>query len=79
MNALAPEGDKAYKVSVNDFVVRAVALALRQVPEANATWTETAIRLFNYVDVSVAVATPNGLITPVVRRADEKGAIDHIG
>jgi pyruvate dehydrogenase E2 component (dihydrolipoamide acetyltransferase) len=75
MNAAAPEGDKAYKVSVNDFVVRAVALALRQVPEANATWTETAIRLFNYVDVSVAVATPNGLITPVVRRADEKGLL----
>jgi pyruvate dehydrogenase E2 component (dihydrolipoamide acetyltransferase) len=75
MNTAAPEGDKAYKVSVNDFVVRAVALALRQVPEANATWTETAIRLFNDVDVSVAVATPNGLITPVVRRADEKGLL----
>ena len=75
MNAAAPEGDKGYKISVNDFVVRAVALALRQVPEANATWTDTAIRLFNDVDVSVAVATPNGLITPVVRRADEKGLV----
>ena len=75
MNAAAPEGDRGYKISVNDFVVRAVALALRQVPEANATWTDTAIRLLNNVDVSVAVATPNGLITPVVRRADEKGLV----
>jgi len=73
LNAAAPEGDKGYKISVNDFIVRAVALALRQVPEANATWTDTAIRLYNDVDVSVAVATPSGLITPVVRRADEKG------
>jgi len=73
MNAAVPEGDNSYKISVNDFVIRAVALALRQVPEANAIWTDTAIRLLNDVDVSVAVATPNGLITPVVRRADEKG------
>ena len=73
LNTAAPEGDSGYKISVNDFVVRAVALALRQVPEANATWTETAIRLYNDVDVSVAVATPNGLITPVVRNASEKG------
>jgi pyruvate dehydrogenase E2 component (dihydrolipoamide acetyltransferase) len=73
LNATTPEGEGGYKISVNDFVVRAVALALRQVPEANATWTETAIRLYNDVDVSIAVATPNGLITPVVRNADEKG------
>ena len=73
LNKAAPEGDGGYKISVNDFVVRATALALRQVPAANATWTDTAIRLYNDVDVSVAVATPNGLITPVVRRADEKG------
>ncbi len=73
LNAVAPEGAGGYKLSVNDFVVKAVALALRQVPEANATWTEAAIRLFNDVDVSVAVATPGGLITPVVRGADRKG------
>ena len=73
LNTAAPEGDSGYKISVNDFVVRAVALALRQVPEANATWTEAAIRLYNDVDVSVAVATPNGLITPVVHNANEKG------
>ena len=75
MNAAASEGGKSYKISVNDFVVRAVAMALRRVPEANATWTESAIRFFNDVDVSVAVATSNGLITPVVRRADEKSLV----
>jgi len=73
LNAAAPEGEGAYKISVNDFVVRAVALALKQVPAANASWTETAIRQYHDVDVAVAVATPNGLITPVVRNADEKG------
>jgi pyruvate dehydrogenase E2 component (dihydrolipoamide acetyltransferase) len=62
-----------YKLSVNDFVVRAVALALRRVPAANASWSEDAIRLFNDVDVSVAVATEDGLITPIVRKADTKG------
>lgn len=62
-----------YKLSVNDFVVRAVALALKKVPAANASFTETAIRLYSDVDISVAVATPNGLITPIVRHADNKG------
>ena len=74
LNARAPkEGEGAYKLSVNDFVVRAAALALRKVPAANATWTDTAIRLYTNVDISVAVATPQGLITPVIRRADTKG------
>jgi pyruvate dehydrogenase E2 component (dihydrolipoamide acetyltransferase) len=73
LNDRSPKGDGGYKISVNDFVVRAVALALRKVPAANATWTEPAIRLYRNVDVSVAVATPNGLITPVVRDADRKG------
>ncbi len=63
----------AYKLSVNDFIVRAVALALRQVPAANAIWTEKAIRRLDNVDVAVAVATDQGLITPVVRNADRKG------
>ncbi|MCK2087153.1 pyruvate dehydrogenase complex dihydrolipoamide acetyltransferase [Thauera aromatica] len=61
------------KLSVNDFVVKAVALALRRVPGCNAAWTETAIRRFAAVDVAVAVATPGGLITPIVRHADDKG------
>ena len=73
LNAKAPEGDGAYKISVNDFIIKAVAYALREVPEANATWTDEAIRLYNDIDVSVAVATPGGLITPVVRSADCKG------
>jgi pyruvate dehydrogenase E2 component (dihydrolipoamide acetyltransferase) len=66
-------GEGTYKLSVNDFVVRAVALALAKVPGANATWTDAAVRLYERVDVSVAVATPHGLITPIVRNADAKG------
>ncbi|MDX2225240.1 MAG: pyruvate dehydrogenase complex dihydrolipoamide acetyltransferase, partial [Rhodospirillaceae bacterium] len=62
-----------YKLSVNDFVIKAVALALRKVPAANATWTDEAIRRYDNVDVSVAVATPDGLITPIIRHADRKG------
>ncbi|MBT6312154.1 MAG: pyruvate dehydrogenase complex dihydrolipoamide acetyltransferase, partial [Alphaproteobacteria bacterium] len=70
INARAPEG---IKVSVNDFVIKAIAAALRRVPDANSSWTEEGIRRFNMVDVSVAVAIPGGLITPVVRDADKKG------
>ena len=73
LNAKSPEGEGAFKISVNDFVVRAAALALRRVPAANATWTDEAVLLYDAVDVSVAVATPGGLITPVVRGADNKG------
>jgi pyruvate dehydrogenase E2 component (dihydrolipoamide acetyltransferase) len=73
LNSRAPEGEGAFKISVNDFVVRAVALALRAYPNANCSWTEEAIRYYQTVDVSVAVATPNGLITPVVKNADQKG------
>ena len=75
LNAKAPEGEGAYKLSLNDFVVRAVALALRKVPAANATWTDEAVRLYSSIDVSVAVATPGGLITPVIRDADNKGLV----
>jgi len=60
------------KLSVNDLVIKAVALALRKVPAANAAWTDSAIRRFRDVDVAVAVAAPSGLITPVVRNADRK-------
>ena len=63
----------AYKISVNDFVIRAVALALRKVPEANAQWGGSVIRRFKQVDVSIAVAIEGGLITPVIRKADTKG------
>lgn len=58
------------KVSVNDFVVKAVARALRDVPEANAIWTDDATRRFVHADIAVAVSVPSGLLTPVVREAD---------
>jgi len=62
-----------YKLSVNDFVIRASALALRKVPEANASWSDDGILLWDAVDVAVAVAIEGGLITPIVKRADAKG------
>jgi pyruvate dehydrogenase E2 component (dihydrolipoamide acetyltransferase) len=61
------------KISVNDFVVKACALALRKVPEANASWHPDGILRYADVDVSVAVATDAGLITPIVKNADRKG------
>ena len=63
----------AYKISVNDFVIRALALALRKVPDANAEWAGKSIRKYKAADVAVAVAIEGGLITPVVRDADQKG------
>lgn len=60
------------KISVNDFIVRAVAVALRDVPAANVGWTDTAMRQFTQSDIAVAVSTDTGLITPIVRNADSK-------
>lgn len=65
----------AAKVSVNDCVIRAVALALRKVPAANASWTDEAILQYTNADVSVAVATANGLITPIIKQADTKSLV----
>jgi pyruvate dehydrogenase E2 component (dihydrolipoamide acetyltransferase) len=70
LNALL--GDKG-KVSVNDLIIKAVALALRRVPECNAAWAGEAIRMFHRVHVGVAVAIEDGLVTPVVFDADQKG------
>lgn len=61
-----------YKVSVNDFVIRACAKALREVPAANTSWAGDGILHYTDVDVSVAVASENGLITPIIKNADEK-------
>ena len=61
------------KLSVNDFVIKAAALALKKQPGVNAAWTEAAIRRYLSVDVAVAVSTPSGLITPIIRNADQKG------
>ncbi|NKD84809.1 pyruvate dehydrogenase complex dihydrolipoamide acetyltransferase [Haematospirillum jordaniae] len=65
--------DAGHKLSVNDFVIKACALALQKVPAANAMWTDEAILRFDEIDISVAVATDGGLITPVIRNADRKG------
>ncbi len=61
------------KLSVNDFLIKAAALTLRKVPRANAAWTDQAMLMFDRVDVSVAVATDEGLITPIIKDADRKG------
>ncbi len=70
LNDQAPEGTK---LSVNDLIIKAVALGLRRVPAANASWSDEGIKLYQSIDVSVAVATEGGLITPVIRSADAKG------
>ena len=64
--------DKSKKLSVNDFVILATAKALKDVPEANASWGDDAIMMYNNIDVSIAVAIEGGLITPVIRNADQK-------
>jgi pyruvate dehydrogenase E2 component (dihydrolipoamide acetyltransferase) len=74
INAAAPvkDGKPAYKISVNDFVIKALALALQRVPDANVTWTDAGMLYHKHSDVGVAVAIPGGLITPVVRHAEAK-------
>jgi len=72
LNARAPK-EGGYKLSVNDFVIKAAALTMRQVPALNATFTEAAIARYTDVDISVAVSIPDGLITPIIRGADRKG------
>ncbi|VEN45516.1 unnamed protein product [Callosobruchus maculatus] len=64
------------KLSVNDFIIKAVAMACKKVPEANSHWMDSNIRQFNNVDVSVAVSTDKGLITPIVFGADQRGITD---
>ena len=73
INAQAPAGGPgAYKVSVNDFVVKAAALALIRVPGVNCSWTETALLQHRHADIGVAVALDFGLITPIVQKAETK-------
>jgi pyruvate dehydrogenase E2 component (dihydrolipoamide acetyltransferase) len=73
MNAAAPKsGPRAFKLSVNDFVIKALALALIQVPVANVTWTEGGTLRHKYADIGVAVAIEGGLFTPIVRHAEAK-------
>jgi pyruvate dehydrogenase E2 component (dihydrolipoamide acetyltransferase) len=75
INGAAPkdkDGKPAYKVSVNDFVIKALAMAMMRVPDANVSWTEGAMLKHKHADVGVAVSIPGGLITPVVRKAEMK-------
>jgi len=73
INAVAPkEGKGAFKLSVNDLVIKACAIALKQVPAANASWSDEGVKMYKTSDISVAVAIPNGLITPIIRRAEDK-------
>lgn len=67
------QANGAYKLSVNDFIVKACAGALMAYPKANVSWTDEAILQYHNADISVAVSTPNGLITPIVRSAETKG------
>lgn len=64
--------DKTKKLSVNDFVILASAKALKDTPEANASWTQDSILMYNNIDISVAVAIDGGLITPIIKNADQK-------
>ena len=73
------EEKPAYKLSVNDFIIKAVALGMKSVPDANASWTDEAIMRYNNVDISVAVAIEGGLITPIVRNADQKTIVQISG
>jgi pyruvate dehydrogenase E2 component (dihydrolipoamide acetyltransferase) len=75
INAAAPknaDGKPSYKLSVNDFVIKAMALALQRIPEANVSWTEAAMLKHQHSDIGVAVALPFGLITPIIRNAETK-------
>ena len=67
------DGQEGLNLSVNDFVIRAAGLALRQVPAANASWSDDAIILWERADIAMAVALEDGLITPIIRGADLKG------
>jgi pyruvate dehydrogenase E2 component (dihydrolipoamide acetyltransferase) len=75
INASATKGEDgkpAWKLSVNDFVIKALAMALMKVADANVTWTEAGMLKHKHADIGIAVALPNGLITPVVRKAESK-------
>ncbi len=74
LNAKSPkDGPGAWKVSVNDMIIKASAIALRRLPRVNASWQDDAMVLYQDVDIAVAVSIPDGLITPIIRKADQKG------
>jgi pyruvate dehydrogenase E2 component (dihydrolipoamide acetyltransferase) len=69
---LDENGNPSYKISVNDLIIKATAMALQKVPEANSSWSDEAILIYNNVDISMAVAIDGGLITPIIKNADQK-------
>jgi pyruvate dehydrogenase E2 component (dihydrolipoamide acetyltransferase) len=76
LNASAPrdvDGKPGFKISVNDFIIKAMAMALIKVPDANVSWTESAMVKHKHADIGIAVTIPGGLITPIVRKAETKG------
>jgi pyruvate dehydrogenase E2 component (dihydrolipoamide acetyltransferase) len=78
-NATAPKaagGEPSYRLSLNDFLIKAWGLALRRVPAANAVWAHDRILRFSQSDIGIAVATEGGLLTPVIRKADAKSVIE---
>ena len=75
INAQLEEAKSDAKISVNDLIVKACAIALRRVPECNASFLGAEVLFHQVVDISVAVAVPDGLLTPVVRDADKKGVL----
>ncbi len=75
LNAQSPKGEGAYKLSVNDFLVKASALALMRVPEVNASWTEESVLRHRHANIGVAVALDFGLITPIISHAEDQGLV----
>jgi pyruvate dehydrogenase E2 component (dihydrolipoamide acetyltransferase) len=75
LNAKSPAKDApgSYLVTINDMVIKAAAATLRKVPAVNASWTDDGMAFYDDVDISVAVSIPDGLITPIIRQADNKG------
>jgi len=69
----AKDGPGAFKLSVNDLIIKAAAITLRRIPKVNASYSDDGVVLYDDVDIAVAVSIPDGLITPIVRRADQKG------
>src|ERR1019366_7456700 len=77
LNAKSPARDQpgSYFITINDLVIRAAGATLRRIPEVNASWTDDGMVFYDDIDISVAVAIADGLITPIIRRADQKGLL----
>ena len=76
LNEKSPKGEGAYKLSVNDFVIKAAAMALMKHPDVNASWTDAAILHHKHADVGIAVDLNPGLITPIIFKAETKGLVE---